>query len=228
MTKALTRALGALREGQSLTLASVPNGFDALVVADLARALKGAVERPAVLLHVARDGQRQQVLQNALQFIAPEIEVLAFPAWDCQPYDRVSPNNGVTAQRMTTLARLARSKTSEQKPRILSTTVNALVQRVPPRAKIAAETFSAAPGNVVDTHQLVAWLESNGFLRTGTVRDTGEYAVRGGIIDLYPAGLPNPVRLDFFGDALESIRAFDPENQRTVGTLRSLDLVPMS
>src|SRR5215217_575801 len=186
MTKALTRALGALREGQSLTLASVPDGFDALVVADLARPLKGAVEGPAVLLHVARDGQRQQVLQNALQFVAPEIEVLAFPAWDCQPYDRVSPNTGVTAQRMTALSRLTRSRSSEAHPRILSTTVNAVVQRVIPRGRMAKESFSAAPGNMVATDALVAWLEINGFLRTGTVRDTGEYAVRGGIIDLYP------------------------------------------
>src|SRR4051794_27222479 len=228
MKAALTRALAALKKGESLTLSSVPDGFDALVVSDLARGLGGLIDGPAVLVHVARDGQRQQTLQNALGFIAPDIEVLTFPAWDCQPYDRVSPNAGIAAQRMTTLARLARSKTSEEKPRILSTTVNALVQRVPPRARIAAETFSAAPGNVVDTNQLVAWLEANGFLRTGTVRDTGEYAVRGGIIDLYPAGLPNPVRLDFFGDTLESIRSFDPETQRTVGQLRALDLVPMS
>ncbi|HEU6441872.1 MAG TPA: transcription-repair coupling factor, partial [Microvirga sp.] len=207
MKSALTRALDALKKGQGLTLSSVPDGFDALAVADLARGLSGSVEGPAVLVHVARDGQRQQNFASSLGFIAPEIEILPFPAWDCQPYDRVSPNAAITAQRMTTLARLARSKTSEDKPRILSTTVNALVQRVPPRARIAAETFSAAPGNVVDTTLLINWLETNGFMRTGTVRDTGEYAVRGGIIDLYPAGLPNPVRLDFFGDALESIRS---------------------
>src|SRR5215211_3725930 len=228
MKPALTRALDALKKGQSLTLSGAPDGFDALAVADLARGLSGQVEGPAVLVHVARDGQRQQNFASSLGFIAPEIEILTFPAWDCQPYDRVSPNSAITAQRMTTLARLARSKTSEDKPRILSTTVNALVQRVPPRARIAAETFGAAPGNVVDTNQLVAWLEINGFLRTGTVRDRGEYAVRGGIIDLFPASLPNPVRLDFFGDTLESIRSFDPETQRTVGQLRSLDLVPMS
>jgi transcription-repair coupling factor (superfamily II helicase) len=228
MKAAPIRALEALKKGQSLTLSSVPDGFDGLVVADLARGLIGQVEGAALLVHVARDGQRQQTLQNALQFIAPEIEILNFPAWDCQPYDRVSPNSAVAAQRMTTLARIARARTSEDRPRILSTTVNALVQRVPPRDRIATETFSAAPGNVIDTNAIVAWLEVNGFLRTGTVRETGEYAVRGGIIDLYPAGLPNPVRLDFFGDALESIRAFDPETQRTIGQLRALDLVPMS
>jgi transcription-repair coupling factor (superfamily II helicase) len=181
-----------------------------------------------VLVHVSRDGQRRQTFENALRFIAPEMEVLAFPAWDCQPYDRVSPTSGITAQRMTALARLARSRTSEERPRILSTTVNALVQRVPPRARIGAETFSAAPGNVVKTDTLVAWLETNGFTRTGTVREAGEYAVRGGIVDLYAPGLPVPVRLDFFGDTLESIRSFDPETQRSVGQMRSLDLVPMS
>ena len=228
MKPALSRALDALKRGDSLTLASAPDGFDALAVADLARGLSGGADGPAVLVHVARDGQRQQALQNALQFIAPEIEVLVFSAWDCQPYDRVSPHAGITAQRMTTLARLARSRTSEERPRILSTTISAAVQRVPPRDRIAAETFSAGPGNMVDLDVLVAWLETNGFLRTGTVRDTGEYAVRGGIVDLYPPGLPNPVRLDFFGDTLESIRAFDPETQRSVGQLRSLDLVPMS
>jgi transcription-repair coupling factor (superfamily II helicase) len=217
MKPALTRALDALRQGKSLTLASVPEGFDALAVADVARGLARSLEGPAVLVHVARDGQRQQTLQNALRFIAPEIEVLTFPAWDCQPYDRVSPNAGIAAQRMTTLARLARSRTSEERPRILSTTVNAAVQRVPPRRRIATETFSAAPGNAVDTDLLVAWLETNGFLRTGTVRDTGEYAVRGGIIDLYPAGHPNPVRLDFFGDTLESIRSFDPRRSAPWG-----------
>jgi transcription-repair coupling factor (superfamily II helicase) len=228
MSSVLTRAVQALRQGRHVTLASTPDGFDAMAVADLARSLSSNADGPAVLVHVARDGQRQQAFQNALQFIAPEIEVLAFPAWDTQPYDRVSPNAGIMAQRMTTLSRLTRSRTSEEHPRIVSTTVNALVQRVPPRSRLETETFSAAPGNVVKTEQLVAWLEINGFLRTGTVRDAGEYAVRGGIIDLYPAGLPNPVRLDFFGDTLESIRAFDPETQRTVGTLRSLDLVPMS
>ena len=224
----LTKALDAIRRGDSPTLASVPDGFDALVAADLARALSSTFEGPAVLVHVARDSGRSNAFQNALKFVASEIEAMSFPAWDCQPYDRVSPNAAIAAQRMTALSRLTRSRSSEEKPRILCTTVNALVQRVPPRARVAVETFSAAIGNVVPMDKVVAWVEANGFLRTGTVRDTGEYAVRGGILDLSPPGLPNPIRLDFFGDTLESIRAFDPETQRTVGSLRSLDLVPMS
>jgi transcription-repair coupling factor (superfamily II helicase) len=224
----IARALDLLKKGEGATLAGVPDGFDALLVADLTRLLAQSVEGAAVLMHVSRDGQRRQVLEGALRFLAPEIEVLHFPAWDCQPYDRVSPTSTATSQRMTTLARLARSNTSDEKPRILTTTANAVVQRVPPRAKIAAETFSAAPGNAVKVEGLVAWLEANGSVRTGTVREPGEYAVRGGIVDLHPPGLPLPVRLDFFGDTLESIRPFDPETQRSTGQLRSLDLVPVS
>ena len=129
---------------------------------------------------------------------------------------------------MTALARLARSRSSEERPRILSTTIAALLQRVPPLAKVAKDTFSAAPGNASTWTRWSQWLEINGYTRNSTVRDTGDYAVRGGIVDLFPPALAEPIRLDFFGDTLESIRTFDPETQRTVGQLRALDLVPMS
>ena len=91
------------------------------------------------------------------------------------------------------------------------TTVNAVLQRVVPRGLIARQSFSAAPGNRVDSDKLIAFLAENGFSRTGTVVDPGDFAVRGGIIDIYPPGSDAPVRLDFFGDTLESIRSFDPE-----------------
>ena len=225
----LKRAVAELKKGGSLTLSSVPEGFDAFCVADLARALaRDAEKRSVVFVHVARDDRRARAFGEALAFAAPEIELIDLPAWDCQPYDRVSPNASIAARRMTALARLARSRSSEERPRILSTTVAALLQRVPPLAKVAKDTFSAAPGNAIDMEALVQWLEINGYTRNSTVRDTGDYAVRGGIVDLFPPALGEPIRLDFFGDTLESIRTFDPETQRTVGQLRALDLVPMS
>ncbi|WP_353182239.1 transcription-repair coupling factor [Bosea sp. (in: a-proteobacteria)] len=223
----LDRLLDALNRGDKPTLAGVPDGFDAVVLADLTRARARKAEGPALLVFVARDGQRLQVLENALQFVAPDLEVMSFPAWDCQPYDRVSPAPAIVAHRMTTLSRLARTKSGER-PRLLLTTVNAALQRVPAFGKVASESFSAAPGNMVDIEELARWLDINGYLRTSTVRETGEFAVRGGIVDLFPPGMPAPIRLDFFGDALESIRTFDPETQRTTGQLRGLDLVPMS
>ena len=223
----LDRLLDALNRGDKPTLAGVPDGFDAVVLADLTRARAKKGEGPALLVFIARDGQRLQVLENALQFVAPDLEVMSFPAWDCQPYDRVSPAPAIVAHRMTTLSRLAKTKSGER-PRLLLTTVNAALQRVPAFGKVASESFSAAPGNMVDIEELARWLDINGYLRTSTVRETGEFAVRGGIVDLFPPGMPAPIRLDFFGDTLESIRTFDPETQRTTGQLRGLDLVPMS
>jgi transcription-repair coupling factor (superfamily II helicase) len=225
----LKRVAAELVKGGSLTLSSVADGFDAFCAGDLTRALaKDAESRAVAVIHVARDGRRARAFGESLAFAAPDIELLDFPAWDCQPYDRVSPDAAISARRIVVLSRLARSRSALDRPRILSTTVNAMVQRVAPLSKIAADTFSAAPGNGIDRDALVQWLETNGFARASSVRDTGEYAVRGGILDLFAPGMPRPLRLDFFGDALESIRAFDPETQRTTGQLRGLDLVPMS
>src|SRR3982074_1124686 len=217
-----------LGPGRALTFANVAEGAEGLVVADLARAVAAKPKPPAVSLAVVcRDGPRMQQLARALEFFAPDLPVMQFPAWDCQPYDRVSPVGGRLAQRRTTLARLARLQGSD-KPLIVLTTVNAIVQRVPARDTRGAQALSVAPGHVVPMDSIVPWLEHNGYNRSSTVREPGEYAVRGGILDLFPAGLAQPGRVDFFGDTLESIRSFDAETQRTLLDMRSLDLVPIS
>ena len=143
------------------------------------------------------------------------------------PYDRVSPHATIVAQRMTALSRLARVK-GREKPAVLLTTVNAALQRVPAKDQIARQALSAAPGNMLAMEGVIRWLELNGFIRASTVREPGDYAVRGGILDLFAPGMDLPVRLDFFGDTLESIRSFDPETQRTVMEMRALDLVPVA
>jgi transcription-repair coupling factor (superfamily II helicase) len=217
-----------LKPGKLLNLAGVADGAEALVVADLARAIASGANPPAISVAVVcRDGSRMAALSRALAFFAPDIEVLEFPAWDCLPYDRVSPHPAVVAQRMITLARLARV-TGRAHPAVLLTTINAALQRVPERGLIAKQSLSAAPGNVLPMASITQWLELNGFNRAATVREAGDYAVRGGIIDLFAPGRDTPVRLDFFGDTLESIRGFDPETQRTTEELRALDLVPMA
>ncbi len=225
----LAPAVRRLAEGGAVTLCRAPEGYDAFIVAELARALAKAGETRAVsLVFAARDSVRAQTFIDALGFAAPEIEALYLPSWDCQPYDRVSPNAAVSAERMTVLARLARTRGAVERPRILVGSVSALTQRVPPLKYVASAAFSAAPGNSVRMDNLALWLQTNGYARASTVREVGEYATRGGILDLYPPGAQAPIRLDFFGDTLESIRTFDPETQRSVGQLRSLDLVPMS
>jgi transcription-repair coupling factor (superfamily II helicase) len=217
-----------LAAGRPLLLSGVADGAEGLVLADLARAIAAGDAAPAISLAViCRDGTRMAALARSLAFFAPDIEVLEFPAWDCLPYDRVSPHGGVVAQRMMTLARLARVK-GRERPAILLATVNAILQRVTPRETLARQSLSVAPGNLLAMSGVTQWLELNGFTRAGTVREAGDYAIRGGIIDLFAPGMGDPVRLDFFGDTLESIRVFDPETQRTTAELRTLDLVPMA
>ncbi|MBO6634431.1 MAG: transcription-repair coupling factor [Parvibaculum sp.] len=209
-----------------LTLGETPEGFDALVLADMAR---GMSAEGSTAVHVARDDARMASLVEALAFFAPDVEVVVFPAWDCLPYDRVSPNTDISARRMAALSRLATlGQEGPGKPFLLLTTVNAVLQRVPPRETVGASAWSARVGNRIDLDRLTAYLASNGYNRTGTVREPGEFAVRGGIVDIYPSGFELPVRLDMFGDTLDAIRSFDAVTQRTVGQLKGLDLVPAS
>src|SRR5207248_9073376 len=177
-------------------------------------------------LHVCRDDGRMSRFAAALELFHPGIEVLTFPAWDCLPYDRVSPNSEVTSRRIDTLTRLAAR--SGKTPLIVLTTVNALVQRVPPKNLFDGRMLTLGAGGRIPLDRLQSFFRNNGYFRTETVREPGEYAVRGGIVDLYPAGADQPVRLDFFGDTLESLRSFDPLTQRSTGTLEALTLRPVS
>jgi transcription-repair coupling factor (superfamily II helicase) len=195
-----------------------PEGFDAFLLA------KRRAETRSPILHVCRDDARMARLEEALRFFAPHFEVLRFPAWDCLPYDRVSPNPEIVAERVATLTRLAERTPT---PRILLTTVNALVQKVPPRAAFRGATLSLTKGGRQDPLKLAEFLEANGYHRTGTVMEHGEYAVRGGIVDLFPAGESDPIRLDLFGDEIEDIRRFDTATQRSGERIQGLTLRPV-
>ncbi len=212
-----------LRDGGAAVITGAPDGYDAHLLSLLVR-FEGAP-----WLHVARDDSRAAALAEALAFFAPDLPVIRMPAWDCLPYDRVSPKAEIISQRMAALSALARLADQDQDaPLIVITTVNALLQRVPPRSALAGQAFSATVGNQIDLEALTAFLGRNGYTRASTVRDAGEFAVRGGILDLFPPGHEQPLRLDLFGDSLESVRPFDPESQRTTGQLRGIDLVPVS
>jgi len=199
---------------------SVPDGLDAVLLGEAA-ATPGM--RP--ILHIARDDSRMTSLAALLRFVAPDVEVMTFPAWDCLPYDRVSPNAQIVAQRLELLSRLAQG---EAPPAITITTVNAALQRVPPRSDLAGATFSARVGDEVPQPDLLSFFADNGYHRAGTVREPGEFAVRGGIVDVFPPGEAEPLRLDFFGDELEAVRRFDAMTQRSSGTEESLTLRPVS
>ncbi|WP_072377913.1 transcription-repair coupling factor [Hyphomicrobium sp. NDB2Meth4] len=209
----------------ALTIAGVPEGLDALVLAQLVG--EAAAEKaPGTVLHIARDDRRIEALEQGLSFFAPQVKVITFPAWDTVPYDRVGPMADIVAKRMATLAKLALA--SRKHPTIVLTTVNAVLQRVPPRAFIKQTTKAMAAGQRVDMARLTQRLARMGYTRASTVMEAGEYAVRGGILDLFPPGRSSPVRLDFFGDTLESIKAFDVTTQRTTKGVQKLALMPVS
>ncbi|MFJ6331570.1 transcription-repair coupling factor [Rhizobium sp. NPDC092011] len=209
-----------LAASEPLTVGHVPAGMEPFLLADMARA-----GQPVA--YIMSDGQHMADVEQMLGFIAPEIPVLALPAWDCLPYDRVSPSSDTSARRLAALSGLI---AYHRKPHaaIVLVTVNAMLQKVAPQDVIESLAFSARPGNQVRMDDIAGRLERNGFDRVATVREVGEFAVRGGILDVFVPGTEEPVRLDFFGDTLESIRSFDPASQRTTGQVRSLDLNPMS
>ncbi|TYB81630.1 transcription-repair coupling factor [Maritimibacter fusiformis] len=204
---------------RQITLSGAPEGFDALLVARELEKSGGPV------VHVARDAGRMAAMQAALEFFAPDVPRIGFPAWDCLPFDRVSPNADVSAARMATLAGLAQGMPDRF---ILLTTLNAATQRVPARAVLREASFTARVGSRLDIDALRAFLVRMGFSQSPTVMEPGDFAVRGGIIDIYPPGELGPVRLDLFGDVLDGARRFDPVTQRTTENLSVIELAPVS
>jgi transcription-repair coupling factor (superfamily II helicase) len=196
-----------------------PEGFDATLV------LREAARGDGPVLHIARDDKRAEAMARALAFFDPTLPVLRFPGWDCLPYDRVSPNPEVSATRMATLATLAAGLPGRF---VVLTTLNAATQYLPPRDVLRASAFTATTGGRIDEGELRAFLVRMGFVQTPTVTEPGDYAVRGGIIDVWPPGETAPVRLDLFGDILDGARRFDPVTQRTTEKLQRVELAPVS
>ncbi len=207
-----------MTEVSQITLSGAPEGFDARLVAK-------ELARGSPVIHVARDDKRMEAMRAALAFMAPDAAVLTFPAWDCLPYDRISPNPDISAERMATLVALAQGLPA---PFVLLTTLNAATQRVPPRAAVADAVFRATVGGRVDEAALRGWLTRMGFSQSSTVSEPGDFAVRGGIIDIFPPGPAGPVRLDLFGDVLDGARRFDPVTQRTTEKLKAVEFAPAS
>ncbi|MCJ2182475.1 transcription-repair coupling factor [Novosphingobium sp. 1949] len=202
-----------------LTLASVTRGSQPLVMADLARAAKGRA------IFVADSEASMSAVAEAARFFAPELDVIEFPAWDCLPYDRASPALSTSARRLAALHRLQAKRTG---PQLLVTTTNALTQRVLTPFRIRESVKLLKPGMEIGHESLIALLRRQGYHRTDTAIDAGEFAVRGSIFDIVPSGLEAGLRLDFFGDELETLRLFDTSTQRSTGTVTEHLLVPAS
>ena len=221
MTDTLQRVL---RAREPLTLAGVPTGFLPWLAADLARAAHGSSKSGRAVL-ITADEAEMRALAETVPIFAPEVEVLSLPAWDCLPYDRTSPALRVMAERLATLNAL---QSKAKGPQLLLATANAATQRLLTPFRIRQLTTRVEEGARLDRDQLVDQLRSLGYERVESVAEHGEYAVRGSLIDLFPAGETHALRLDFFGDEIESLRRFDPADQRSTDRAKAFTLMPAS
>ncbi len=207
-------------KGSSFTLDGVPTHCESFVVADLyaQHSLKD-------ILFVARDEGAMADLAEHLPYLVPNASILKFPAWDCLPYDRVSPRKDVIGTRVKTLSILANRSPKERY--IVLTTPSAFLQKVTPHAEFLDKSLEVKVGEESRVDGLISHLTAQGYYRVSNVREPGEFAVRGGIFDVFPSGQEFPYRLDFFGDLVENLRTFDPLTQRSLEEQKTLSLPPM-
>ncbi|WP_199555477.1 transcription-repair coupling factor [Sandaracinobacteroides hominis] len=210
------------KAGRPLRLTGVPAGLLPWLMAGLARA-GGLDGRRAVL--VAADEAAGRAVVEAAPFFAPDVTTLWLPAWDCLPYDRASPAQKVLADRLAAMAVLARAPEGAE---LLVTTVAAVAQRMLPKAVVAEASLELKRGSRIGRDQLIATLQKAGYTRVESVGDAGDFAVRGGLVDLVPPGAGTGFRLDFFGDEVDGIRTIDPLTQLTTGKSDGFSLLPVS
>jgi transcription-repair coupling factor (superfamily II helicase) len=206
--------------GLAMRFTGVPDSCDALLLAELAE----RADQPVV--YVASDDVAMRRVADALAFFTPAVRILTFPAWDCLPYDRVPPRAELVAERLATLGAL--NDESKGSRSVVVTTIAAALQRIPAAETIRNGRIVLQTATTVDFVAVVAFLDSNGYHRTETVREPGEFATRGDIVDLFPPGSDEPVRIDLFGDEIERLRRFDPLSQITTGEIEHLTLLPAS
>ncbi|MDP5054035.1 MAG: transcription-repair coupling factor, partial [Congregibacter sp.] len=175
-----------------------------------------------LLVIVTEDTAQAQMLARELPFFLPDgCEILQLPDWETLPYDNFSPHQDIVSERLRTLHRLPTTERG-----VLLLPVAALMQRLPPRHYIEANSLLLAEDQALDVEALRAALIKSGYHAVDTVYEHGEFAVRGSLMDIYPMGSKLPLRIDLLDDQIDSLRSFDPETQRTIEKLSSLDLLP--
>ena len=204
-------------------ISGIPEGFDAFWLAKIAA--DSASEAHLPIIHIARDDARLQMLSDGISFFAPNIKQIIFPAWDCIPFDRVSPRVDIVSRRLKALSEIL--EFDSDNPTIVLTTVNAVTQRIPPRKVFKGACEVIALGDKREQESLVLFLEKSGFVRSGNAMEVGEYALRGGILDIFPASAENPIRLEFFGNEIDKLRTFDPITQRSIEEISDFSIGPV-
>lgn len=195
------------------TLSSVPQSYSAFLLSEI------ATKNKQDILYIASSGKDLEETVGVLSFLNPDFEILSFPSWDTVPYDRVSPNSSIVSQRLETLSKLSLFPQSS-KPRIVVTSVGAVLQKLPPKKIFLNSNRTYEVGKKFDFDDFLHYVSINGYTRVEQVMEQGEYALRGDIIDIFPASAIAPLRIDLFDDEIERIRVFDVLSQRTTGELK--------
>lgn len=205
------------------------NLFTSLIHGSEAWFISECAKHHRSIMYIAKDDADMTHISDLchLYLLPEEARILTFPAWDCLPYDRVSPNPHVTSERIQTLCNLVTTPPNTIST-ILITTVNAITQRVPPKSIIEQTSLTIKTGITLSHDTLIHYLVNNSYQRVSSATEPGEFAVRGHIIDIFPPGAQHGYRLDFFGDDIETIRTFDPFTQITTSNTSELHLHPAS
>jgi transcription-repair coupling factor (superfamily II helicase) len=204
--------LPSLITGKRFTLPRPEGSADAVLLAQLAEREKKAGKLTAIVTSDAADAQR---LMDELVFFAPDLRCVMFPDWETLPYDTFSPHQDLISERLATLWRIKQRNHLESADVVLVPATTALYRLAPP-SFLAGYTFEFKVKQKLDEAQLKAQLTLAGYSHVSQVVSPGEYAVRGGLIDLFPMGSLVPYRVDLFDDEIDSIRTFDPDSQRSL------------
>ena len=210
--------LALVKPGQRFAFDGTHGASDALLIARYSEASRGQVPLVAVVCASAVDAQR---LAQEIPWFAPSARVRLLPDWETLPYDTFSPHQDLVSERLATLHDLGEGRCD-----ILLVPATTALYRMPPASFLAAYTFSFAQGERLNEAKLKAQLTLAGYEHVSQVVRPGEYCVRGSLIDLFPMGSPLPYRIDLFDDQVDSIRAFDPDSQRSLYPVRDVRLLP--
>ena len=183
----------------------IPEGSESLIFKELFPSVNRDI------LIISRDLKRYQQLKDSMEFFLDQ-DILFFPQWDCIPYDRISPNKSIVSKRLETLSSLANEN---RENKVVLSTVQSSYQRTLASKEIKSKSIELKPGQILNLDDLLLFFVNNGYSKTGTVREYGEFSVRGGIIDFY-SPLNPPIRVDLFGSTIDSIKSFDLISQRSI------------
>jgi len=212
------------------TLSNLPKSAIPLAIADIASRSNSLV---LVLVEKSQDAQQ---LVNALHFYlgqehhldaegeadgSVDLPIVHLPDWETLPYDSFSPHEDITSERLKALSQL-----SELRRGLLILPIQTLAHRLPPREHLDGQRFVLTTGDTFDLHTERRRLEASGYHAVDTVHEHGEFAVRGAILDVFPMGSQQPLRIELFDTEIESLRAFDPDTQRTITKVDSVTLLP--